>query len=78
MCRRLLEKLEGTHFQAGVIRERIEADDDTAAYYDSWIQSDYRALGYQLIRVPVLPPKERLAFVLERLSANKDGYNSPG
>jgi predicted ATPase len=29
---------------------------------------DYSALGYNIVRVPVLPPEERLAFVLERLS----------
>jgi predicted ATPase len=43
------------------------ADDATAAYYDSWISRDYDALGYKVVRVPVMPPEERLAFVLERL-----------
>jgi predicted ATPase len=45
------------------------ADDETAEYFDSWMERDYRALGYEVIRVPVLPQKERLAFVLERLPA---------
>ena len=44
------------------------ADDPTAVYFDSWISRDYSALGYNVVRVPVLSPEERLAFVLERLS----------
>jgi len=44
------------------------ADDATAAYFESWTLRDYSALGYNVVRVPVLPPEERLAFVLERLS----------
>jgi predicted ATPase len=35
----------------------------------------YGALGYDVVRVPVLPPKERLEFVLERLS--EQGLVSP-
>ncbi len=44
------------------------ADDPTAEYYDAWIDRDYRTIGYNIVRVPVLPPEERLAYVLERLS----------
>jgi predicted ATPase len=44
------------------------ADDDTAAYLESWTLRDYDALGYKVIRVPVLSPEERLEFVLERLT----------
>jgi predicted ATPase len=43
-------------------------NDETAAYFESWMLRDYSALGYNVVRVPVLPPEERLAFVLERLS----------
>ena len=43
------------------------ADDETAEYLESWILRDYSALGYQVIRVPVLPPEERVKFILERL-----------
>ncbi len=45
-------------------------DDDSAVvgYLDEWLARDYRALGYRVVRVPVLSPQERLAFVLERLS----------
>jgi predicted ATPase len=46
---------------------RIE-DDATAGFLDEWLARDYRALGYSIVRVPVLPPQERLAFVLETLS----------
>jgi predicted ATPase len=49
-------------------RDGVRAGDDAAAaYYDSWTSRDYSALGYNVVRVPVLPPKERLVFILERL-----------
>ena len=40
------------------------ADDETAAFLESWMLRDYSALGYKVIKVPVLPPEERLSFVL--------------
>ncbi len=43
-------------------------DDDHTGFLDEWIALDYIALGYSVVRVPVLAPEERLAFVLERLS----------
>jgi len=43
-------------------------DDIRAGLIDEWLVSDYSALGYQVVRVPVLPPQERLAFVLKRLT----------
>jgi predicted ATPase len=43
-------------------------DEALAAFLDEWISRDYSALGYSVVRVPVLSPEERLAFVLERLS----------
>jgi predicted ATPase len=46
---------------------RIE-DEAAADYLDEWHYRDYTALGYRVVRVPVLPPQERLAFVLEKLS----------
>jgi predicted ATPase len=46
-------------------------NDETAAYFESWMLRDYSALGYNVIRVPVLPPEERLAFVLEKLSGQE-------
>lgn len=46
---------------------RIE-DDVSAEFLDEWLERDYRALGYNVVRVPVLSPEERLAFILESLS----------
>jgi predicted ATPase len=43
-------------------------DDASAAYFESWMIRDYNALGYDVVRVPVLESEERLAFILERLS----------
>ena len=37
-------------------------------FTDEWHTRDYHALGYSLTRVPVMPPEERLAFVLRALS----------
>jgi predicted ATPase len=42
-------------------------DDVTADLIGEWIARDYSALGYRVVRVPVLSLQERLAFVLERL-----------
>ncbi len=51
-------------------QENGARDDDAAiaGYLDEWIARDYRALGYSVVRVPVLSPQERVAYVLERLS----------
>ena len=43
-------------------------DDATADFVDEWLARDYSALGYDVVRAPVLVPEERLKFVLERLS----------
>jgi len=43
-------------------------DAPIADFLDEWIARDYSALGYRVLRVPVLSHEERLAFVLERLS----------
>jgi predicted ATPase len=43
-------------------------DDATAGFLDEWHARDYSALGYSVVRVPVLSPQERLGFVLERFS----------
>jgi predicted ATPase len=43
-------------------------DDTLTGFLDEWLTRDYSALGYSVVRVPVLGPEERLAFVLERLS----------
>ena len=52
-----------------VEQDGVRAEDDaTADFIDEWLARDYSALGYSVVRVPVLPPQERLAFVLEMLS----------
>jgi len=43
-------------------------DNATAGLIDEWLSRDYSALGYSVVRVPVLSPQGRLAFVLDRLS----------
>ena len=46
----------------------VRTEDDAAAdHLDEWHYRDYTALGYRVVRVPVLPPQERLAFVREIL-----------
>jgi predicted ATPase len=47
--------------------ERAEEVAGIAHYLDEWQIRDYGALGYSVVRVPVLPPEERLTFVLERM-----------
>jgi predicted ATPase len=52
-----------------VEKDGIRAEDDvTAELIDEWLARDYSALGYDVVRVPVLSLRERLAFVLEWLS----------
>jgi len=46
---------------------RLE-DKTYTVLFDEWLVRDYSALGYRVVRVPVLSPEERLAFVLESLS----------
>jgi predicted ATPase len=43
-------------------------DDASAAYFDAWMERDYTALGYNILRVPVLPPEERRDFILDKLT----------
>ncbi len=43
-------------------------DKASSIFIDEWLVRDYSALGYQVVRVPVLPPAERLAFVLDKLA----------
>jgi predicted ATPase len=44
-------------------------EEQPARFIDKWLELDYAALGYNVVRVPVYPPQERLAFVLENISA---------
>jgi predicted ATPase len=47
------------------------AEDAIAADFELGMLRDYSALGYDVVRVPVLPPEERLAFVLNELSEKR-------
>ncbi|NIM92222.1 MAG: AAA family ATPase [Anaerolineales bacterium] len=49
---------------------RIE-DEAMTGFLDEWLVRDYVSLGYHVVRVPVLPPKERLVFVLEVVSGRE-------
>jgi predicted ATPase len=46
---------------------RIE-DEAYTVLFDEALVCDYSALGYSVVRVPVLSPQERVEFVLDRLS----------
>lgn len=41
--------------------------DATSNLLDKWLLHDYSTLGYDVVRVPVLSPRERLAFILDML-----------
>ena len=43
-------------------------DDVFTDLQEEWLVRDYSALGYSVVRVPVLSPEERLAFILDRIS----------
>jgi predicted ATPase len=42
-------------------------DEKPAGFIDEWLERDYSSLGYQVVRVPVSSPEERLQFILDRL-----------
>ena len=56
--------LDRLPFQQNGVRNE---DNAFASLLDEWLARDYHTLGYRVLRVPVLSPQERLAFVLERL-----------
>lgn len=45
---------------------RIE-DDVFDVFVDEWLARDYGDLGYPVVRMPVMPPEERLGFLLNQL-----------
>ncbi len=57
--------LDPIPFQENGVRDE---DSGIVDYLDEWLARDYSTLGYRVVRVPVLAPQERLAFVVERLS----------
>jgi predicted ATPase len=46
-------------------------DESFLNYLDTWLEKDYVALGYQVIRVPVINPEARLEFILDILSKHR-------
>ena len=46
---------------------RTKDDAIAADLLDEWLERDYSALSYCIARVPVLPPADRLAFVLKEI-----------
>jgi predicted ATPase len=48
--------------------ERVEEMAAIIGFLDEWHTRDYSALGYRVVRVPVLLPEVRLRFVLKKLS----------
>jgi predicted ATPase len=60
--------LDPLPFQENGVRD---VDSAVVSYLDEWIARDYSTLGYVVVRVPVLAPQERLAFVLERLAEKR-------
>ena len=51
-------------------------DENFLHYLDQWLEKDYRSLGYQVVRVPVMPPEERLDFILNTLSQQRVGIQT--
>jgi predicted ATPase len=56
--------LDPLPYQKDGARNESEA---ASTFLDACMYSDYTALGYEVIRVPVFPPQARLDFVIERL-----------
>ena len=55
--------------QLAAEKDGVRDDDDAIRdLLGEWHVRDYCALGYSVVRVPVLSPEKRLAFVLDRLS----------
>jgi len=76
----ILSKCFFYHYATVFILERLPLhrnqtlgpeDNVTSEFLNKWLFRDYSALGYSVIRVPVLSPPERLAFILERLSEKR-------
>ena len=59
MLDRLPLQLDGLRYKDDVLQD----------FTEEWHTRDYIALGYSIVKVPVLPPEERLEFVLKVLSA---------
>jgi predicted ATPase len=42
-------------------------DELTASFLDKWLEEDYKSLGYDIIRVPVMTVDDRVDFILNRI-----------
>jgi predicted ATPase len=42
-------------------------DDALADFLHQWTIKDYLALGYEVVKVPVMPPEARLSYIFEKL-----------
>lgn len=50
-------------------QDGVRTEDNVMSdFADEWLARDYGALGYTVVRVAIMPPEERLAFVLKRVS----------
>jgi predicted ATPase len=54
-------------------RDKTLGPEDNASsdFLDKWLVRDYNSLGYSVVRVPVLSPQKRLAFILEKFPENE-------
>jgi predicted ATPase len=50
-------------------------DEQNTRFIDEWLERDYTALGYSVVRVPVYPPRERLALVQDTLPSLTEKKN---
>lgn len=63
------------HYRSVFILDRLPCEldgvrtegDPGAEFIDYWMERDYTALGYAVMRVPLMPPEERLNYILERI-----------
>ncbi len=52
-------------------------DKKSSKFLDQWLERDYTSMGYSVVRVPVLTPRERLAFILDRVPVSERVKNTP-
>ena len=53
-------------------QDGVRTEDNVMSdFADEWLARDYGALGYTVVRVAIMPPEERLAFVLKRVSEQR-------
>jgi len=51
-----------------LLKDGVRTEDDAVSdFHDEWLYRDYRALGYDVRRVPVMPVTDRVEFILGKL-----------